>query len=429
MSKAQKSNTSLIIALGLALSSWTLSAQDEEGEESGDRFTIVHAGTLLRIPGEPPRDRQSIVINNDRIDRVVSGYASAESLDIDEAEIIDLKDHFVLPGLTDMHVHFTSGSLPSSVPRDASDVYRMTRGIVNARKTLRAGYTTVRNPGATGWSIVALRDGINDGDLEGPRMFIAGHTIRIGTEGGSGSCFSVESCREAVRRQIQLGADFIKVYATCSGSQPCSHEKAPAVFLRDEIEAVVQTAHTRELKVAAHAHTTAGINLALESGVDSIEHGSWLDERSYELLTETNAYLVPTLMVRDMIQKRLDEGEMTPARRARLERSQSEHPKRVAGAFEAGARIASGSDAGVVPHGENARELEWYVDIGLTEMEAIVTATVHAADLLGESEDLGTLEDGKFADIIAVAESPLEDIAALKEVAFVMKAGEVFVQK
>lgn len=413
---------SLISVTLVVLFPWRTRA---ESDEKVDRWTIVHAGTLLDVPGQPPREQQSLVIKNDRIDRLVAGYATADSLDLDEVEIIDLRDQFVLPGLMDMHVHLTGGKLPDSVPDEAADVYRLTVGIVNARKTLRAGYTTVRNPGASGWSIFALRDGIDAGDLEGPRMFVAGHTIRIGTEGGSGSCYSVESCREAVRRQIRMGADFIKVYATCSGGQPCSHEKAPAIFLKDELEAVVQTARTRELKVAAHAHTTAGINLALEAGVDSIEHGSWLDDASYQLLLRSNGFLVPTLMVRDLVQTRLDEDDMAPARRTRMERSQKEHPRRVAEAFEAGVVIASGSDAGVVPHGENARELEWYVDIGLTQMEAIVTATVNAAMLLGEAQDLGTLEPGKFADLIAVSENPLEDISALTDVDFVMKGGTV----
>lgn len=403
---------------------------DAQSDKQTDRWTIVHAGSLLSVPGQPPLERRSVVIKNDRIDHIAPGFETAESLGLDRAELIDLGDRFVLPGLMDMHVHLTGGSVPDSVPEQARDVHRLTIGIVNGRKTLRAGYTTVRNPGATGWSIFALRDGIDKGDLEGPRMFVAGHTIRIGTEGGSGSCYSVESCREAVRRQIQMGADFIKVYATCSGGQPCSHEKAPAVFLKDELEAVVQTARSRELKVAAHAHTTAGINLALDSGVDSIEHGSWLDEESYRLLSQRNRFLVPTLMVRDLVQSRLDDpDEMAPERRARMERSQKEHPRRVAAAFQAGVRIASGSDAGVVPHGENARELEWYVDIGLTPMEAIVTATVHGARLLGEERDLGTLEKGKLADLIAVAASPLDDISALKDIVFVMKAGKVFVPR
>ena len=365
------------------------------------------------------------MIRNDRIERIVDGYLTPDELERADADVIDLTDQFVLPGLIDMHVHLTSERGATLPPAGRGrDVFSMTIGVRNARKTLHAGYTTVRNPGSQGWAIFALRDGIASGDLKGPRLSVAGHTIRIGTDGGSGSCSGVESCREAVRLQISMGADFIKVYATCSGSQPCAHEKAPAVFLADELCAVVETAKTRELKVAAHAHTTAGINLALESGVDSIEHASWLDDTSERLLLESGGYLVPTLIVKDMIRRSL--ASRPPAQRARLERSLAEHPRRVAKAFKAGVKIASGSDAGVVPHGRNARELEWYVDIGLSEMDAIVTATVNAADLLGESEHLGALEPGKLADLIAVPSSPLDDIAKLYDVTFVMKGGEVY---
>ena len=395
------------------------------GQEVPDRWQLVQAGTLLAVPGRPAVERQTIVVKNDRLDRIVSGYPSAESLDLKEAKVINLQQHFVLPGLIDMHVHLTSSrgvSLPGV--DEGRDVYSMTVGIANARKTLHAGYTTVRNPGSTGWSIFALRDGIESGDLEGPRLYVAGHTIRIGTDGSSGACSSVDSCREAVRRQIAMGADFIKVYATCSGAQPCAHESAPSVFLLDELRAVVATAQTRELKVAAHAHPTAGINLALEAGVDSIEHASWLDETSYQLLVESGSYIVPTLMVKDMIRRSLGSRDSTT--RTRLERSLAEHPRRVAEAFAAGVKIASGSDAGVVPHGQNARELEWYVDIGLSEMEAIVTATVNAAELLGQSDHLGRLEEGRFADMIAVPASPLENISELFNVDFVMKAGKVY---
>ena len=390
-------------------------------------WTIVHAGTILPVPGQPPLAEQSLVIEGDRIDRIVAGYATADSLGLGggaDITVIDLREYFVLPGLMDMHVHLTGGGAPAGMPDEADDVYRLTTGIVNAGLTLRAGYTTVRNPGSAGWSIFALRDGVDAGDLEGPRMFVAGHTIRSSASDGSGSCYSVESCRQAVRRQIAMGADVIKVYATCSGSQPCAHKDAPGVFLMDELVAAVETARTRQLKVAAHAHTTAGINMALEAGVDSIEHGSWLDARSYELLVETGAYLVPTLAVKDFVRESL--AQRSPEVRARLEASIAEHPRRVFEAFQAGAKIASGSDAGVSRHGKNARELEWYVDIGLTEMEAIVTATVNAADLLGEA-DLGTLEAGKLADVIAVSESPLENISALTDVDFVMKGGTVYV--
>ena len=409
-----------LVILLVASSSW--------GQEVSDHWQVVHAGTLLSSPGQPPLQNQSLIIKNDRIDRIVSGFASPESLALDTAETIDLREYFVLPGLIDMHVHLTSERGTSLPGVEAGrDVYSMTLGIRNARKTLYAGYTTVRNPGSSGWSIFALRDGIEAGDIEGPRLYVAGHTIRIGTDGSSGACYSADSCRQAVRRQIAMGADFIKVYATCSGSQPCAHELAPAVFLLDELQAVVTTAKTRELKVAAHAHTTAGINLALEAGVDSIEHASWLNDTSYRLLLESGGYVVPTLMVKDMIRNGLDRRD--PSTRMRLERSLVEHPRRVAEAYAAGVKIASGSDAGVVPHGRNARELEWYVDIGLSEMEAIVTATVNASALLGQSDHLGTLEPGKLADVIAVSASPLENISELLNVDFVMKAGQVYKHK
>ena len=412
----------LLITL-LALVPSTAWSQAAGGSEA--RWTILHAGTVLPVPGEPPLTQQSVVIRGDRVDRLVPGYATAESLGLDPArvDVIDLTEYFVLPGLMDMHVHLTGG-VPNGVPPEAADLYRLTGGIVNARQTLRAGYTTVRNPGSTGWSIFALRDGVDAGDLEGPRMFVAGHTIRSSASDRSGSCYSVESCREAVRRQIGMGADFIKVYVTCSGTDPCAHPDAPALFLKDELVAAVETARTRELKVAAHAHTTAGINLALEAGVDSIEHGSWINERSYELLGQTGAYLVPTLAIKEVMRQRLD--QQTPENRARLEASIREHPRRVFEAFQAGAKIASGSDATGSRNGENARELETYVNIGLTEMEAIVTATVNAAALLGEA-DLGTLEAGKLADVIAVSENPLENISALTDVDFVMKGGTVYV--
>ena len=190
-------NKARLMGLALAFALVPAPRVRAQSDESNDRITIVHGGTLLQVPGQPPQERRSIVILSDRIDRVMSGYVTADSLDFDDAEVIDLRDYFVLPGLMDMHVHFTNGRLPNTVPDEAADVYRMTIGIVNARKTLRAGYTTVRNPGARGWSIFALRDGINNGDLEGPRMFVAGHTIRIGTEGGRAR---VSASRAAARR-------------------------------------------------------------------------------------------------------------------------------------------------------------------------------------------------------------------------------------
>jgi imidazolonepropionase-like amidohydrolase len=416
----------ILIGTLVLISPPPICAQEADAEEPPpDHWSIIHAGTLLGIPGEAPNERQSIVIKNDRVDRVVAGYSTAGELALETADVIDLKEYFVLPGLIDVHVHLTAERGKTySAPDEAKDLYRLTTGIVNARKTLQAGYTTVRNAGSPGFVIFALKDGIEAGDLEGPRMFVAGNTVRIGTDEGPGSCYSVETCRQAVRRQIAKGADFIKVYSTCSGAYPCSHQKAPPLFLMDELQAVVETARTRELKVGAHAHPTAGVNAALEAGVDSVEHGTFADEESISLFLQNGAYLVPTLMVQDLIRETLRDRpvEVQPV----VESVIDQQPGRALEAYKAGVMIASGSDAGVVPHGKNARELEWYVDIGIPEMDAIVTATVNAAKLLAREKDLGTLEAGKFADVIAVSGNPLEEISALYEVEFVMKAGKVY---
>ena len=197
--------------------------------------------------------------------------------------------------------------------------------------------------------------------------------------------------------------------------------------MEDEFSGIVETAHSLDLKVTAHAHATSGINAALGAGVDSIEHGSFLDEESIRLFKQSGAYLVPTLDVQDMIAERMDSA---PAQvRSRLELYQDEHPANVAKAWKAGVKLALGSDAGVVPHGKNAREVEWFVKIGVSEAEAIKIATINSADHLGMAEQIGKLEAGMSADIIAVAGNPLQDITALQKVVFVMKEGSVFIHQ
>lgn len=371
------------------------------------------------------------MVHDGNVAEVADGFlTSAEgAAERDEIEIIDLKDKFVLPGLMDMHVHLTMSKLSRSRENQkGADAYQVIEGMKNARKTVEAGYTTVRNVGASGYATFALRDAIEAGDIPGPRILTAGHTlVPSADEEYSGACYSPESCRKAVRRQIDMGVDMIKIYVTCSGSQPCGREEAPSSFRDDELVAIVETASTRELPVAAHAHSTAGVNAALRAGVDSVEHGSYNDVESHKLFKKSGAYLVSTLSVEDQIEKDYETAE--GAMREVMEGFMANHPDRAFAAYKAGVTLATGSDAGVTEHGGNARELEWLVKIGLSEMEAIKAATVNTSRLIRMEDKLGTVEAGKIADLIAVDGNPLNEIAALGHINFVMKDGHTVLLK
>ena len=417
-------------------------ASADDGGKNGDNGArlVIHAGTLLAVPGEAPLENRTVVAIDGRITGILDGFVDpAHAIPEVEATVIqflDLRDWFVLPGLMDMHVHLSFefdvdgqphyGGADDFLDQNRTakdDVYRLIDAMSNAKKTLDAGFTTVRNVGSSGWHIFALRDAIRDGNLDGPRIVASGHAIRIGADDGSGACTSVESCRRATREQIDMGADVIKVYATCSGSKPCGHEHAPSVFLEEELGAIVETAATRELRVAAHGHGTAGINLAARSGVASIEHGSYNDEESHRIMRQNGTFLVPTIAVQDNIRKDIEDA--SGAMRDVMQNFLDNHGPGMRAAHEAGVRIAAGSDAGVTVHGNNARELELYVEFGLTPEDAIVAATVHGAELIGMEDELGTLEEGKLADIVAVTGNPLEDISVLMNVAVVVKDGRV----
>ena len=409
-------------------------------ESSGMR--VIHAGTLLAVPGRPAKARQTIVIEDGRITDIREGFLTREQLpaSLVPAEPIDLADRFVLPGLIDAHVHLTL------VHNDARSEFELTGGemlidgIVNARATLQAGFTTVRDLGARphSWPIVVLRDAIAGGVIAGPRVLAAGSSISA--TGGHGDvashpdrvpdglqsfgvCDGEASCRRAVRRQFKLGADLIKMNATGGGGERNGGKADPPAFFADEMTAIVATAHNLGMKVAAHAHGTAGINAALAAGVDSIEHGSFLNGESIRRFRNTGAILVPTLSVQDRIAGEVDgaAGSM----KARIRSFLDEHPVNVGEAHVAGVEIALGSDAGVVPHGGNAAELGWYVRIGMSNADALKAATVNGARLLGIDTEVGTLEAGKFADLIAVRGDPLQEIDVLRQVSFVMKSGVV----
>lgn len=403
-----------------------------------DKVVLIQAGWLLAVPGSAPQRERTIVVRGDRIERIDAGYTPASAIADADVEVVDLRNRFVLPGLMDMHVHLSmnSGGEPAfrihgvsdeieeGTAAQRRDVTQLVDSAGNARKTLMAGYTTVRNVGSEGWHIVALREAIAAGKLEGPRILTAVATLYPGSDNGSGACSGVESCRRATRRQIDMGADLIKIYASCSGSRPCGRQDAPPTFLDDELKAIVDTAHSRQLRVAAHAHGEAAIRAALAAGVTSIEHGSFTPPDAIPLFKKTGAFLVPTLSVQDNIRK--DIVTAKGAMRAVMENFLAKHGPRMMAAFRAGVPIAAGSDAGIGIHGANARELELYVKEGMPAAEAIRAATVNGARLIGLDAELGTIETSKIADIIAVGSDPIADITTLQHVSFVMKEGHVY---
>ena len=402
---------------------------------------VVHAGTLLAIPGEAPRENVSLVLDGERILRVDEGLIDPGSLGPD-VDLIDLADHFVLPGLMDMHVHLR-GELNANRRAEALTLTSETmtlRAQVNGMKTLRAGFTTVRDLGAPPAVIYALRDAIDEGLVQGPRIFAAGSSLAA--TGGHGDvdgykaellelwtpdtiCDGPVGCRAAVRRAVKFGADWIKITAT-GGVLSDTGTGLNQQMTDDELKEIMDTAHALGVKVAAHAHGVDGINAALRAGVDSIDHGTFLNEDSVKLFRETGAYWVPTLLPGAILPGQMDGNPFfTPEIREKVDLATSASAEGFRLAYRRGVRIAFGTDSGVTPHGDNAQEFALMVDRGMSEADAIRSATVVTAELLGRSDDLGTLEAGKIADLVAVAGNPLEDITELERVQAVMKGGRL----
>ena len=402
--------------------------------------SVIHAGTLLAVPGEPPRKEQSILISGNRIVSVVDGFVDPS--DFDDAQLIDLSDQFVLPGLMDMHVHLTGELSPTSRTEALfmSTTMNALRGAHFAAKTLRAGFTTVRDLGAKPEAIFALRDAIKEGYVDGPRVFAAGSAIAA--TGGHGDidgykaellelwtpdtiCDGPIDCRRATRHAIKYGADWIKVTAT-GGVLSDTATGTDQQMTDDELREIVETAHTLGVKVAAHAHGTDGINAALRAGVDSVDHGTFLDKESIRLFKQSGAYLVPTLLPGARIPQTMEGNPFfTEAIKAKANAASTASLDNVRLAYEAGVKIAFGTDSAVTPHGLNGEEFALMVKAGMSEMDAIYSATVAAASLLDQSDDLGTIEAGKLADIIAVDGNPLENISVLERVATVIKDGRL----
>ena len=407
---------------------------------------LIHAGRVLDQPGNPPRGATTITVTDGRIVSLENGHKRAPSRDV---RVIDLKDSFVLPGLIDAHVHLTSdtGGIASQLEGlTLSPGTQAFNAWENGMKTLNAGFTTVRNLGDRDGAVLALRDAVNKGQVTGPRILDSASSISVSSGHMDGSlgfrdelrdilkssgntCDGAEDCRRAVRLQVSRGADVIKL-ATTGGVNSRIGAGLGMQMFEDEARAIVETAKLFDKKVAAHAHGASGIRVALEAGVDSIEHGTILDPETIEAFVASGAYYVPTLSTVNGYLERIaaNPDAYAPDVRAKIDWRIGITGKSLEVLHPKGVPIAYGTDAGVSKHGRNADEFELLVRFGMTPMEVIQAATVNAADLLGLSAEIGTLEFGKSADIIAVKGDPLADVTALKSVNFVMARGKVVKQ-
>lgn len=396
----------------------------------------IKAGRLLDVEnGKVLRD-QLIVIEGERIISIapIAGTPIPATV-----KIIDLSRSTVLPGLIDAHTHLTSNprqhgysSLGTSTVRGA--LY----GVRAARDTLHAGFTTVRDVGSEGFSDVALRDAINDGDFPGPRILAAGYAIGIKgghcdnnllppeyNDTGKGVADGPWAARAKVREMAKYGADVIKICAT-GGVLSKGDAAGAQQYTLEEMQAIVQEAHKLGRKVAAHAHGASGISDAIRAGVDSVEHSSLIDAEGIKLAKQHGTWLVMDIYNDDYI---LGEGEKAgflPESLAKEKEIGQKQRDNFRAALQGGARMAFGSDAGVYPHGDNGKQFYYMVKYGMTPMQAIQAATINAADLLGLKDKLGSIKVGKLADIIAVDADPLADVMSLTKVAFVMKNGKIY---
>jgi imidazolonepropionase-like amidohydrolase len=396
------------------------------------KTVVIRAGRLLDVRTGKALANQVIIIQDDKIASVGSGTQIPAG-----SQVIDLSSATVLPGLIDAHTHITMTTnfgysrLGISIPREALN------GARNARVTLDAGFTTIRNVGASGFTDVALRDAINAGDVPGPRMLVSGPALSI--TGGhcddnllpfewhaqsDGVADGVEAVQHKTREIIKYGADLIKI---CATGGVLSHGDNPQAsqYTLDEMKAIVADAHRLGRKVAAHAHGAQGIRWASEAGVDSIEHGSYIDDAAIAEMKKNGTYLVPTLYLADWFLANAERIGTPPELIGKAREVMPAARKNVARAFAAGVKVGFGTDAAVYPHGLNAHEFAVMVKLGLTPLQAIQAATINDADLLGWSDKVGTLEPGKWADVVAVDGDPLADVTTLERVKFVMKGGEI----
>jgi len=420
------------ITLNIVLLTYMLYAQN----------TYIYCGKLIDVNSETVLNEITVVVQDDKIIKVEPGYLPA----LDNGIIIDLKNKVVMPGLIDMHVHLEGEmSKKSYIERftlDDADVAFQSQ--VFARANLMAGFTTVRDLGGRGVN-TSLRDAINKGLVVGPRIYSAGKSLAVtgghadptngwradlmGDPGPfEGVVNGVDECRQGVRQRYKNGADLIKITAT-AGVLSMAKSSSNPHFTQEEMEAIVETAADLGMKVAAHAHGAEGMKRAIRAGVASIEHGTLMDEEVIGLMKKKGTFLVPTITagksVTDSARIKDYYPEMVTPKALEI------GPKIQASfgrAYAAGVKIAFGTDAGVYKHGLNGMEFQYMVEAGMPPIETIMAATISAAELLGELENIGSLEPGKLADIIAVDQDPLQHIETMQKVSFVMKGGVVYKQ-
>ena len=412
--------------------------------QQSEPLTAIRAGTLIDGGGGPAVKNAVILVRSERISAVGAGLPVPAG-----ATVIDLSSYTVLPGFVDAHVHLAQRTIGdgdwqhSDLTMSPGELPLL--GAAHAQQTLEAGFTTVRVVGSSHFGDIALRDAINAGWLPGPRIVGAGISFGIrgghcdGTagywpgalhhEGGieDGVADGEDAVRAAVRYVVKYGADVIKICATGGVLSPTDSAGAPQ-YSEAEMRVIVETARMLDRKVAAHAHGTVGIKAAVRAGVASIEHGSILDDEAVRLMREHGTYLVPTLLAGFTVESLARAGKLPPAIAAKAFAIAPRMQQSFRLALAGGVKIALGTDAGVMRHGSNAREFALMVRYGMTPMQAIVAGTASGATLLDRAADVGAVTAGRFADIVAVQGDPLQNVAVLENVDFVMKGGKVFKQ-
>jgi imidazolonepropionase-like amidohydrolase len=409
-------------------------------------FSIIHAGQLLAVPGRQPVVRETVVVEKGTIKQLRDGYLDAAALGLPaDTSVIDLTDRFVMPGFIDLHVHLSAGAERG---RDLGlrepDNYFTVVAYRSAHATLLGGFTTVRDLGSQGYTIFGLRDAIRDGIVLGPRILASGDPISP-TDGHAdnhnlreeiltavlrrGVCDGPDDCQKVVRLAVRRGADVIKVMAT-GGTLDESDAGTGQQFSDAELKSIADTAHALGRKVTAHAHAKAGIDACVRANFDSIEHGMWADEETLKAMKVKGMWLVPTAATITYVgdtPEKIRAGplkDLPPVSMEKVLKLGTQPRKLVKLAHQIGVGIALGTDAPLVPHGENAAEMVEYVKAGMTPMQALMTGTVNAAQA-GGIKNVGKLEPGMSADIVAMSVSPLEDINSVMHVEFVMAAGIV----